>query len=185
MSGSRLPGDSESNDRHKGGEQAAARLDDDLSERLNDYADANGETKSDIIREALDEFLPQQDLPEFVVPKDPELAEAYRTLARRGSKRVISVGKALDILSRGPLPNTDKELIKDDVLKELDDGGLIGVKNGQVAVHPLTPIDEVDTDADTDDPVDEIETETEVENRLDELAAATPVRTDGGDDRAE
>lgn len=178
MSGSRLPGDSESNDRHKGGEQAAARLDEDLSERLDAYADANGETKSDIIREALDEFLPQKNLPDFVVPKDPELAEAYRTLARRGSKRVISVGKALDILSRGPLPNTDKELIKDDILRELDEGGLVGVKNGQIAVHPLTPIDEVEVDS--GDPTDEIETEVDVEDRLDELADAAPVRTDGG-----
>ena len=178
VSGNRLAGDEEGNDRHKTEFRAAARLNGELADRLEHYCEQNGETKSDVVREALDEFLPMWDLPDYVVPKDPDLADAYRTLAREGEKRVLSVEKALDIISRQALPNTDKELILDDVLGALDDGGLVGIKNGNVAVHPLTPIDEVNAasgNAATSDGLDE-----ETGADLDALADATPARTDGG-----
>lgn len=178
MSGNRLPGDEEGNDRHKTEFRAAARLNGELADRLEHYCEQNGETKSDVVREALDEFLPMWDLPDYVVPKDPDLADAYRTLAREGEKRVLSVEKALDIISRQALPNTDKELILDDVLGALDDGGLVGIKNGNVAVHPLTPIDEVDGVTDSSEVFAEVEEDATAD--LDSLAKGTPARTDGG-----
>lgn len=178
MSGNRLGGDEEGNDRHKTEFRAAARLNGELADRLEHYCDQNGETKSDVVREALDEFLPMWDLPDYVVPKDPDLADVYRTLAREGEKRVLSVEKALDIISRQALPNTDKELILDDVLGALDDGGLVGIKNGNVAVHPLTPIDGVDGVTDSSEVLGEVEEDAAAD--LDSLAEGTPARTDGG-----
>jgi predicted DNA-binding protein len=176
VSGSRLPGDSDENDRHKEDERAAARISAGLAERLDAYCANNGETQSDVVREALDEFLPKQELPDFVVPKDPELADAYKQLARHGQKRVCTVQKAVDILAKTTHTNTPKALIRDDILVPLEDGGLIGVKNGKIAVHPLTPIDEVHTKPGDE----EIETDADYDDRLDDIADATAVRADGG-----
>lgn len=145
MSGTRLPGDSESNDRHRAEARAETRLSGDLARRFTEYREAHGADKSDILRNALDDYLPASENSAYVVPRDPDLADAYLALAG-DRKRVISVEEALDILANETHPNTPKELIKDDVLKPLDEGGLLGVAGGRVAVHPLTLREEVETD---------------------------------------
>ncbi|WP_436924972.1 hypothetical protein [Halosimplex amylolyticum] len=139
--GSRLPGDSESNDRHRDEERAEARLSGELAARFTDYIDAHGLTKSDVVREALDEFLPASERSQYVLPRDPGLADAYLALAGE-EKRVLSVDQAENILCRESHPNTPKEVIRDEVLDPLKDSGLVSVHNGQVGVHPLTEREE-------------------------------------------
>lgn len=135
--GSRLPGDSESNDRHRSEERAEARLSGELAVRFTDYLEAHGMQKSEVIREALDEYLPASERSQYVLPADPDLADAYLALAG-DEKRVLSVEQAENVLCRESHPNTPKELIRVEVLDPLDDSGLLTVKNGQVGVYPLT-----------------------------------------------
>ncbi|ELZ22410.1 hypothetical protein C475_17898 [Halosimplex carlsbadense 2-9-1] len=141
-SGSRLPGDSESADRHKSEERAEARLSGDLAARFTDYLDAHGEAKSEVVREALDEYLPASERSQYVLPSDPELADAYLALAGE-EPRTLSVNMAEDILSRESHPNTPKELIRSEVLDPLAASGLISVRCGKVGVRPLTERDEI------------------------------------------
>jgi len=80
---SRLPGDD--GDRHRDAERVQARLtDDDLAARFREYVDAQDANKSDVLRDALDEFLPDPDGndrgPE---PDDPLLARTHRLIRRR------------------------------------------------------------------------------------------------------
>ncbi|MFT4921063.1 MAG: hypothetical protein ACI8XM_000256 [Haloarculaceae archaeon] len=143
MSGSRLPGDSESADRHVDvDERAESRLSGDLAYRFGEYIDAHGKAKSDVVRAALDEYLPASENSVYVLPRDTGLADAYLALAG-DTKRVLDIEQAIDILTQESHPNTPKSLIKDDVLKPLDAGGLVGVKGGRVAIHPLTLREEV------------------------------------------
>jgi hypothetical protein len=133
----RLPGDDDTTDRHQQEERAETRLSGDLAHRFSEYVEAHGAQKSEVLRQALDEFLPASENSAYVLPRDPELADAYLTLAK-GEKRVLSVDDAETILCNESHPNTPKDLIKDDVLKPLEESGLLGVANGRVAVHPLT-----------------------------------------------
>jgi len=141
-SGSRLPGDTENTDRHKSEERAEARLSGDLAARFTDYLDAHGEAKSEVVREALDEYLPASERSQYVLPSDPELADAYLALAGE-EPRTLSVNMAEDILSRESHPNTPKELIRSEVLDPLAASGLISVRCGKVGVRPLTERDEI------------------------------------------
>jgi len=152
MSGNRLAGDPGPNARHDSTERAEARLPGPLADRLEKYVDEHGDNKSEVVRDALDEFLPAREGPEYVVPKDPELADAYKQLARSDGKRVLTVKKAVNILARTTHTNTPKDLIRSDVLQPLDECGLVGVKNGKLGIHELIPIEdaelsEVSTDA--------------------------------------
>jgi len=140
--GSRLPGDSESNDRHRDEERAEARLSGDLAARFTDYVDAHGLSKSEVVRSALDEFLPASERSQFVLPSDPELADAYLALAGDETRK-FSVEQAENILCRESHPNTPKEVIRDEVLDPLAASGLITVRSGKVGVLPLTPRDEI------------------------------------------
>jgi len=140
--GSRLPGDSESNDRHRDEERAEARLSGELAARFTDYVDAHGLSKSDVLRSALNEFLPASERSQYVLPRDPELADAYLALAG-DEKRVFSVEQAENIVCRDSHPNTKKEVIQDEILDPLTETGLISVKYGKVGVHPLTPREEI------------------------------------------
>lgn len=83
MSGNRLAGDD--GNRGADDERVAARLTDQvLVQRLEDFRDETGESKSEVLRAALDEYLPdpnsQHDHPE---PEDPTLAKAYNILRAR------------------------------------------------------------------------------------------------------
>jgi predicted DNA-binding protein len=124
-------------DRHKVEDRAETRLDENLGSRLADYRDANGMTKSEVVREALDEYLPTAEESEYVVPQDPKLRDAYLALAG-DRKRRLNVPHVVSILSEESHPNTAKNLIKSEVLPALEEGGFIGVGFGTVAVHPLT-----------------------------------------------
>ncbi|WP_459194700.1 hypothetical protein [Halosimplex sp. J119] len=139
--GSRLPGDSESNDRHRDEERAEARLSGELAARFNDYLEAHGLQKSEVVRDALDDYLPASERSQYVLPRDPELADAYLALAGDES-RVFSVEQAESIICRQSHPNTPKEVVRDEVLDPLVDCGLLTVRSGKVGVHPLTPRDE-------------------------------------------
>lgn len=147
MSGSRLPGDSESADRHKSDTRAETRLSGDLADRFTTYIDAHGADKSEVLRAALDEYLPASENSEYVLPRDPDLKDAYLALAG-DEKRTMAAQQATDIISRTSHPNTPKELIPEDVLEPLAQSGLIGVVGGRVGVHPLTRREDVRVTAD-------------------------------------
>ncbi|MFC7140041.1 hypothetical protein ACFQMA_09365 [Halosimplex aquaticum] len=140
--GSRLPGDSEDTDRHRSEERAEARLSGDLAARFSDYIDAHGAAKSDVVRDALDDFLPSAERSKYVLPADPDLADAYLALAGE-EPRTVTVEVAEDILCRESHPNTPKELIRQEVLDPLAATGLVSVRYGTVGVRPLTPRDEI------------------------------------------
>lgn len=136
MSGTRLPGDSEAKDRHKSDLRAETRLSGDLGARFEEFMYAHDASKSEVLREALDEFLPSLANSEYVLPCDPDLKDAYLALAGTDDKRVMPVSKAESILSQQTHPNEPKELIREDVLKPLDGTGLLNVVGGRVAVAP-------------------------------------------------
>ena len=141
-SGSRLPGDSESNDRHKSEERAEARLSGALAERFTTYIDSNGAAKSEVVRAALDEFLPDAEHTSYIAPQDPKLSKAYLALACE-EKRILSIEEAKDELSESTFPSTGKEVIEDGILRPLGDTPFIAVQWGRIAVHPLTRKEEV------------------------------------------
>jgi hypothetical protein len=143
--GSRLPGDSESDDRHRSEERAEARLSGDLATRFTEYVDAHGLNKSDVIRSALDEYLPASENSKFVLPEDPDLADAYLALAGE-EKRVLSVEQAESIVCRESHPNTPKEVIRPEVLQPLEDAGFLAASYGKIGVQPLTPREEIAAD---------------------------------------
>ncbi|WP_324758195.1 hypothetical protein [Haloarcula montana] len=138
MSGSRLPGDSVSNDRHKSEYRVESRLKGDLETRAREYINDHGMNKSELVREALDEYLPAAETTPYAVPKDPKLADAYLALAC-GEKRVLSVEKAKTELANTAFPNTSKEQIEDGILRPLGDSDFpVTVKWGRLAVPSLT-----------------------------------------------
>jgi hypothetical protein len=140
-SGSRLPGDSKGNDRHKAEERAEARLSGTLAERFTDYLDTHGAAKSEVVRNALDEYLPDNDHTSYIAPQDPKLSKAYLALACE-EKRILSIEEAKDELSESTFPSTGKEVIEDGILRPLGDTAFLAVQWGRIAVHPLTPKEE-------------------------------------------
>jgi len=144
-SGSRLPGDWEGNDRHKSDERAEARLAGTLADRFTSYVESNGVNKSTVVREALDEYLPDSEASQYVLPQDPDLADAYLALAG-DEKRVMTVDKAENILCEETHPNTPKRLIREDVLDPLAETPFLTVRYGTLALPPLTPKEEVAAD---------------------------------------
>ena len=136
-SGSRLPGDYENNDRHKSDERAEARLSGTLADRLTNYVESHGLAKSTVVREALDEHLPDSEDSQYVLPEDPDLADAYLALAGE-EKRVMTVDKAESVLCEETHPNTPKRLIREDVLDPLAETPFLTVRYGSVALPPLT-----------------------------------------------
>lgn len=144
MSGTRLPGDSESNDRHKSTYRVEARIKSaELQERTEQYIENHGTNKSDLVRNALDEYLPDAEQTPYVVPQDPKLSRAYLALACE-EKRIISIEEAKDELSESAFPSTGKEVIEDGILRPLGDTPFIAVQWGRIAIHPLTRKEEVD-----------------------------------------
>jgi len=142
-SGSRLPGDSEANDRHKSDERAEARLSGTLAERFTSYVDAHAAAKSTVVRKALDEYLPDSEGSQYVLPADPDLADAYLALAG-DEKRVMTVGKAKNVLCQETHPETPKKLIREEVLEPLSDTPFLTVRYGRVALPPLTRKDDLE-----------------------------------------
>jgi len=142
-SGSRLPGDSESNDRHKTQERAEARLSGSLAERFTAYIDSHGTAKSEVVRNALDEYLPDSEVSQYMLPEDPKMADAYLALAG-DERRVMTVDKAESVLCAETHPNTPKKLIREEVLEPLADTPFLTVSYGQVALPPLTPKEEIE-----------------------------------------
>jgi hypothetical protein len=88
MSGTRLPGDSESNDRHHDGEERfMTRLDGELRDRALAAADEHG-SKAELVRAALADYLPDyHEGPRIKPPEDEELRKAFRTLQRLARHR--------------------------------------------------------------------------------------------------
>jgi hypothetical protein len=142
MSGNRLPGDTGSVKRQKKETRADVRLDGPLAERFESYRQEEEFSKAGLIREALDEFLPDHDI-RWIRPSDPQLAEAYFFLARR-QKRVLSVDRAVDLLAETACSQIPKEHIKTEILARLEKAGFVAVKSGKIAVSPLTPLGEAE-----------------------------------------
>ena len=145
VSGSRLPGDEEGNDRHDADVRAETRLSGDLAERFEAFQSEHGVSNADLLRDALREYLPSidEDGPEYVRPSDEDLARAYQALAR-DEKRVLNVEAAVDTLSQTSHPSSTKEYIRHEVLHKLQKAGLVGIRSGRIGIHPLTPTSEVD-----------------------------------------
>lgn len=175
MSGNRLAGDDGSESRSKADERAETRLSGTLLQRFETFRDDHGVSEAQLLRDALDDYLPEAETSEYVVPRDPDLRDAYTTLASPDKKRYLSVEKVENILTSTSHPNTPKDLIREDVIEPLDDGGLLAVGGGQVVVDPLTRKEDVfgDDSAADDEPdasrSDDIE---EVGERMDALAEA-------------
>jgi len=142
MSGSRLPGDSEGNDRHQSEERAEARLSGDLAMRFTEYVDSHGANKSDVVRDALDDYLPASEGSRYVLPGEPNLADAYLVLAG-GTERVMTVDKAESVLCNETHPNTPKDLIREEVLEPLAETPFLTISFGRIALQPLTRKDDL------------------------------------------
>ena len=120
------------------------RVDDDLHERLTSYVEDGGApSKSEFVRELLDEALPDDDVP-IHQPDDPALAEAYRALAKKNDVRSLSIDAAKDVICEESHPQKPKALVREDVLEPLVDSGFVKVQYGRIHVYPLTRLDAVD-----------------------------------------
>lgn len=141
MSGSRLPGDDGSTKRQKKETRAEARLDGRLAERFDHYRNEEDMTNAGLVREALDDFLPDGE-GDYLKPADPKLADAYLRLARP-EKRVLSVARAVDLLAETECAQLPKEHIKTEVLSQLSRAGFVGIRAGKIAVEPLCPVERI------------------------------------------
>jgi predicted DNA-binding protein len=141
MTGNRLPGDDGSAKRQKKQLRAEVRLDGQLADRFETTRQQKDLTKAALVREALDEYLPGDDV-EYLTPADPDLAAAYLRLARH-EKRVLSVGRAVDLLAKTACSQIPKEHIRTEILSQLSRAGFTGIKAGNIAVEPLCPVEEV------------------------------------------
>ncbi|WP_353634618.1 hypothetical protein ABSL23_02365 [Halobacterium sp. NMX12-1] len=181
MSGNRLAGDDGSESRSKADERAETRLSGTLLQRFETFRDDHGVSEAQLLRDALDDYLPEAETSEYVVPRDPDLRDAYTTLASPDKKRYMSVEKVENILTSTSHPNTPKDLIREDVIEPLDDGGLLNVGGGMVVVDPLTRkedafgADETEDDGRDTAPADAVE---EASEQMDALEAAEPEAAD-------
>lgn len=95
MSGNRLAGDHEGKDRHDDGDlRVEARLDNDDNRNLKARAEralnAEHDSKADLVRAALHDYLPDEDTtsgPRVKRPDDDRLANAFDTLQRLADAR--------------------------------------------------------------------------------------------------
>lgn len=152
MAGNRLAGDD--GERHESDARAETRLSGDLAGRFETFQAESGVSDAQLLRDALDSYLPESDTNPFVVPPEPELRDAYLALAGP-EKRIMKVEQAKDRLSNTACPSKPKDLMKRDVLRPLDSMGFIGVAFGRVAIKPLTPREEPADDGDDADGVAE------------------------------
>ena len=97
--------------------------------------------------------------PEWVMPRDDQLAEAYVTLASEDGHQTHTVDTAVSILSTTSHSQTSKEQIKKTVLPKLVDAGLADMSYGSIGIRQLTPIDEVDEMDITVSPTREVATD--------------------------
>lgn len=88
MSGTRLPGDTEENDRHDdNSERFMTRLDGELRDRALNAVDEHG-SKAELVRAALADYLPDyQEGPRIRPPDDDDLRTAFRTIQRLAGHR--------------------------------------------------------------------------------------------------
>jgi len=125
MSGNRLAGDD--GNRGADDERVAARLtDQQLVQRLEDYRDETGESKSEVVRNALDEYLPDPNAesghPE---PDDPTLAKAYNVLRSRHEGWVMRQTAESVIAQEIGRTGLDAGAVWKEILKPLNKQGWI------------------------------------------------------------
>lgn len=112
-------------------ERITVRCESDLIERVETFAADHDRTKSEIVRTALYEFLP--DDPDRNVPTDPKLRQVYLWLRERSDNRNLVPGpSALSKLAQKH--QMDQEFIKHAYLRPLERDEWIVPKNGNIFV---------------------------------------------------
>lgn len=108
-----------------------ARCSDSLRERVEAFADEHGETNSDVIRDAVREYLPDDG--DMSGPKDPDLRETWRWLRDRADERNRISGKAaLSELSQRL--SMKEEFVKRSRFDPLRRDGWIEARGGVITV---------------------------------------------------
>jgi Arc/MetJ-type ribon-helix-helix transcriptional regulator len=107
-----------------------ARCSDDLLERVEDFADEHELSKSDVIRTAVREYLPNDDI---IGPQSQQLREVYLWLLHRSNDQNRITGKmALNELSQ--TLSMKEEFVKSSRLVPLERNGWIRASKGIIEV---------------------------------------------------
>ena len=104
------------------------RVSEQFDHQISEYAEKHGETKSDVIREAVEQWIgrPRSKPIGVTPPSEPDLREAWETLNElAGAPGRVTKGEALPILARET--QIPKEIAQRKLIKPLESRGYLKV----------------------------------------------------------
>lgn len=111
----------------------AARVDPLLEERVEEYATLNDVSKSEVLRKAVKEYLP--DDIHGRVPQDSELRDAYLWLKRRSNPTSGTISGQHAVNNLAQEFSKKPRYVKSTLLDPLQDKGWIEARAGTIAVR--------------------------------------------------
>lgn len=146
MSGARLPGDTDANDRHEAEkERFMARIGGELRDRAEHAVEEEHGSKADLVRAALDDYLPDyHEGPRIRPPEDEELRTAFETLQRLARHRDGTVREDAAASALAQELGVKSETVRNGHLQALNSEGYIirrGGIHGKTSIRVLMPED--------------------------------------------
>ncbi|MFC6938925.1 ribbon-helix-helix domain-containing protein [Salinirubellus sp. GCM10025818] len=117
--------------------QLNVRLDEELMEQLDTLSDSTGVTKTEVVRAAVKERLPERMSEDHSVPSDENLRETYLWLLEN-SRPDGTIEAALAKNELAQFHGKSEELVKKTRLRPLQRRGWTSVRNATIKVHEET-----------------------------------------------